>query len=440
MAAGQRASRVRPFALPAFALLALALPSLALAPPPDPRIDRVERWLNAVTEHQPGEADHAVAEVGSWSSPEMRMLWIDVSTLVQLMRNPKATSFSIKSQGPRPTQIRYTPNQLNRLRAVAGKALLLGDRNVVLRRGALLHTDTAIENPSRLEPFEGKPAVGPSRIRVNITDGRSIDVGNVAVHWELARMLLDYVESPDTGRPSPARDDMVRAWYRATIAWMELREDHEIDHVDRAFALFPDDPHVLFLTACLHETFAAPFIQSAVRSAVLPAGWSFGLGSDRNELRKAEGLFRRALAARPMFAEAHLRLGRVLTQLGQPATAAAELREAIATTDDALLLYYGHLFLGAAEAALARVDDARAAYERAAALYPAAQSPLLALSELARRQGDRRGALGAMDRVFALPHANSELDDPWWKYHVAQGRDAEALLREVWKPFRRTTE
>jgi tetratricopeptide (TPR) repeat protein len=422
----------------AFALLALALPSLALAPPPDPRIDRVERWLNAVAQHEPGQADDAVAEIASWSSPEMRMLWIDVSVLVQLMRNPNLTSFTIKSQGPRPTAIRYTPNQLARLRAIAGKARLLGDRNIVLRRGALLHTDTAIENPSRLEPFERSPAIGPSRVRVNISDGRSIEVGSVAVHWELARMLLDYVESPDTGRPSPARDDMVRAWYRATIAWMELREDHEIDHVDHAYALFPNDPDVLFLTASLHETFATPYIQGAVRSAVLPAGFSFGVGSDRSELRKAEGLFRRALAARPAFAEAHLRLGRVLMLLGQPTAAAAELREALATTtDDSLLPYYGHLFLGAAEEALARFGDARAAYERAAALYPAAQSPLLALSELARRQGDRRGALAAMDRVFALPHGDSELDDPWWKYHVAQGRHAQTLLEDLWKPFRR---
>ena len=433
------AARWRLVGRAAFALLALALTSLAAAPPPDPRIDRVERWLNAVVQHEPGEADDAVAEVGSWSSPRMRMLWIDVNVLVQLMRNPRLTSFSITSNGPRPTAIRYTPNQLTRLRALAERARLAGDRNIVLRRGALLHTDVAIENPSKLEPFEG-PAAGPSRIRINIADGQSTDVGNVAVHWELARMLLDFIEAPGTDRPSPARDDMVRAWYRATVAWMELRENHEIDQVDRAHDLFPDDPDILFLTASMHETFASPHIQSAVRSAVVPTGFSFGLASDRGELRKAEGLFRRAVAARPMFAEAHLRLGRVLTMLGQPAPAAAELRTAIGSTDDVLLLYYGHLFLGAAEEALRHFDDARAAYERAAELYPAAQSPLLALSELARRQGDRRGALAAMDRVFALPRTDSEHDDPWWAYHIAQGRDADALLREVWKPFRRKTD
>jgi len=445
MPTGQRASRVLPFALLRFVPLVVflslfAVPSLAAAAPPDPRLDRVERWLTAVLQHEPGEADEAVADIGSWPAPQLRMLWIDVSVLAQLMRDPKLATFTIRSAGPRPTSIRYTNSQLGRLRSVAATARSLGDDNIVLRRGALLHTDTAIANPSRLEPLEAPSAVGPSRIRINISDGRSIDIGNVAVHWELARMLLDFVKPPESARPAPTRDAMVRQWYRATVAWMEQHEDHEIDHVDRAHELFPDDPDVLFLTACMHETFASPHMQSAVRSAVVPSGFSFGLGSDRAELRKAEGLFRRAIAARPQFAEARLRLGRVLTLLGQATPAAAELRKAIDSTNDPLLLYYGHLFLGAAQEALSRFDEARAAYERAAALYPASQSPLLALSELARRRGDRGAALRAMDLVFALPAAEPERDDPWWTYHVAQGRDADALLKELWKPFRKNTE
>jgi hypothetical protein len=66
--------RVRPLAL-----LAFALSSLALAQP-DPRFDRVERWLSAVLQHEPGEADEAVADIGSWPAPQLRMLWIDVPT------------------------------------------------------------------------------------------------------------------------------------------------------------------------------------------------------------------------------------------------------------------------------------------------------------------------------------------------------------------------
>src|SRR5947199_348121 len=105
--------------------------------------------------------------------------------------------------------------------------------------------------------------------------------------------------------------------------------------------------------------------------------------------RQAEAFFRRALEVKPDHVEARLRHGRVLGGLGRHADAAAELRQAIASADDTLLVYYGNLFLGAAEEELGHRDAARLAYEQAAASYPDAQSPLVALSRLARRYGDR---------------------------------------------------
>jgi tetratricopeptide (TPR) repeat protein len=421
-----------PCALLPCALLPCALLSVhALAAPgPDLRIDRLEAWLNAVDRHEPGELDDVAVEIASWSNAVLQTLWIDASVLVQVMRDPKRSAFSIKNEGRRPTPIPYTSSQLQRLRSLAERARAHDDDNFILRRGALLHADVAMANPSALEPFEPPPAVGPSRIRMNIGDGRSIDIGSVGVHWELARMLLDYVTPAGARRPAPGGDAMVRQWYRATVSWMQKHEDHEVDHVDRARDLFPADPDILFLNACVHETWAMPRIQSAVRSAVLPTGFSFGLGSEKSELRQAEGSFKRALAARPDFAEAHLRLGRVLTLLGQPAAAVTELRVALAASDEPLLLYYGELFLGAAEESLAQYEPARASYERAAERYPTAQSPLLALSELARRQGDRAGALRANDRLFALP-PEPDRDDPWWSYHLAAGARCRRAARAV---------
>jgi hypothetical protein len=60
---------------------------------------------------------------------------------------------------------------------------------------------------------------------------------------------------------------------------------------------------------------------------------------------------------------------------------------------------------------------------------------LIALSQLARRKGDRAGALRSMEQLFALPAARDEHDDPWWAYYLYQGRDAEALIDAVRKPF-----
>jgi len=61
----------------------------------------------------------------------------------------------------------------------------------------------------------------------------------------------------------------------------------------------------------------------------------------------------------------------------------------------------------------------------------------LALSQLARRYGDRNGALRAIERLFALPGEDRDArDDPWWWYYVAQARDAEDLLEATWEPYR----
>jgi hypothetical protein len=69
-------------------------------------------------------------------------------------------------------------------------------------------------------------------------------------------------------------------------------------------------------------------------------------------------------------------------------------------------------------------------------LYPTAQSPLLALSSLARRRGDRAGVLGALQQLFALPANKRDRDDPWWTYHVEQARHADELLEQLCRPFR----
>jgi len=161
--------------------------------------------------------------------------------------------------------------------AVAGRSRGDGD-NYVLRRGALLHADVAmlvVRTP--VEPVTTRtfPPLGPQRLKMEISDGQQTDFGQTAVHWEIARMVLDYVMPGGAGGPAPGRDGMVRQWYRATAAWMQQVEDHDTVHLDHAREIFPSDPDILFLSGAQRDTYASSHIQSAVRSAVLPSGVSF---------------------------------------------------------------------------------------------------------------------------------------------------------------------
>ena len=258
------------------------------------RLDRLERWLKAVDRHDPGDDDDPVIDVGGWSNEELRGLWVDLTVLAQLMRNIKATQFIVQADGQaNATAVHYPSPLLQRIKvfACAAGGLLAGpdcvalratdaldaemaalarhviaernrsgDANYVIRRAALLHADIAMLEPhGRVEPFQGSPAsrgprsVGPQTWRVDISDGRSLDVGLSALHWDIARLALDQVRPPNFDKPAPERDAMVRAWYRATSAWMQLHEDHDTLHLDHGRRMFPDDPDLLFLSGCQRE-------------------------------------------------------------------------------------------------------------------------------------------------------------------------------------------
>jgi tetratricopeptide (TPR) repeat protein len=445
----------------------------------DSRLHGLQIWLKAVARHAPGEDDDPLQEIAAWPNADLKHLWVDANVLTQIIRSqairamsgrPVVSRFTVRGEGQKTsTAIVYSKTQFHRMvvlacaaggvlvdpncmaidaggeldsefrqiAVLARAAKLRGDDNYIMRRGAILHSDVAILAPQSMKaPGDTQPTGGVERFRMEISDGREIDLHQSAVHWEIARMLLDFVVPRGGDRPAPGRDDMVRQWYRATASWMQLREDHDKLHLERARQLFPSDPDLLFLSACQRETYAGAAIQAAVRSAVLPAGIVIDVGSDRTELREAEALFRRALEVKPGYPEARLRYGRVMGLLGKHAEAAAELRRAVADLADRQMLYYAGLFLGAEEEALGNRDAARVAYEQAAELFPMAQSPLLALSQLARRYGDRGGALRAIDRLFALPKADLDAHaEPWWWYYVAQARDADDLLEAMQRPY-----
>ena len=442
-------------------------------------LDAVEQWMAALLQHDPGVIDDRISAVGQRSNSDLDALYIYATALVRVIRNPALASrneslpLSISvargaGQPERVARITLTGPELLRTKQIAcaiggfvdtapcewTRATIAGDAvlsalssaaaavardangNFIIRRGALMHTDIAMMGLAA--PAASARTLRQEAVRMSFTDGRQTALLESNLHWEFARKLLDLVAAPGTMRPAPSGDSMVRRWYVATSAWMELSGHHENTHMAHGREIFPDDPELAMLIGAQHEVYATSAVQTAVRSAFLPTGVRLSVESERVELREGERFLRRATELKPDFAEAQIRLGRVLAIMGRDGEAAEHLRSGLAATDEHLLRYYGSLFLAAVEETLGHVDVSRGLYLQAAALFPRAQSPLLGLSELARRAGRRDEALAEMEKVYSL-ESNQRLDsDPWWTYNRAQGRNAEMLIDAIQKPFRKS--
>ena len=384
----------------AAALLCFGFARLAQAASLDPgaRVLRVERWIKAAFAHQPGAKDEAVTEISLWSDAELRDLFVDESVIARLMRDPGSTK---KILIPATTSARqpfpYTDWQVHRLRVLAcaagglvrisvcqqlkapweidpvlGRlsdaveaATARGENGFVLRRGACLHGDIAMSGP--VSVMAPDTSSGQPRIRVHVDDGESTGFTAAPIHWEMARMLFDNVT------PAPG-DTLARDWYVATAAWMQSREQHDTVHLRHAREVFPDDPEIAFLSGCQRKRSASAAIQSVALSR--PAPGLFTRCPQRAGGAARRQNVRRTLAQNPRHLEARIRLGHVLLARGRPQDAANELRQIVAPADEPGLRYFTAMFLGAAKGS-SRFDEARAALS-AAALFPGAQSPLLA--------------------------------------------------------------
>ena len=148
--------------------------------------------------------------------------------------------FSVRSEGQKTaTTIRYTPSQmqphdrarlrrrrpvvdppcmamdaandldadLRQIATLARTARFHGEDNYVVRRGAILHSDVAMLAPATMNARgEVRPGAAAT-VRMEISDGQEIDLHQSAVHWEVARMLLDLVVPKGDTHPAPGRDE-----------------------------------------------------------------------------------------------------------------------------------------------------------------------------------------------------------------------------------------
>lgn len=459
-------TRHRRFATSIAVVMAVLCAAAQSRPPQNQRLDRLKEWLSLVAQHQPGRVDEAVQAVRLWTHQSLQDVRDDLYALRRLicsgrLRPDEAAAALLDSRTsctPPPANTRakvllrnttvenrnrgntqewagiYTVNHLRDLSELAPD-IDRRDINDILKRGALLHTDIALRTMPMVT-WSASPVEGfMTRTTVRVVDGRQSGVEQSVDHLAMARRLLDIV-TPDPRRDAftyPERDMTVRDWYRATMAVLLSDQGIFQSHMEAALEIFPDDEEVLFQAGALHVALATAHYQQGATTRRL-ANVSL-IESEDAELRRAEQLFRQALKANPHHDEGRLRLGQVLGQRGRSADALVELRQVQPVTADPLLSYYTALFIAREEEALNNVDAAQEAYQRAAALFPRAQSPHIGLSELHMRAGNRIAAAQALDVVWQWGTSREDADDPWWYYPYAAGRNGETLLEAIGKAF-----
>ena len=375
-------------------------------------VDRAVRWAAAVVGHQPGVRDQEVETIAGWDAPAVADLWIEAFAIRTLVQRPEERAFQLTDNG-RGYEVGYSRSQLNRLREAAEAVTRAGlDQSALIARALLLHTDVVFLTD------QGGPVL-------HFTDGRALNLQRGADHLDLARRLAAWLDARSGRLPD------VHFWYRATLAAMATTGTWSARQANTAAALAPVDAELLFQAGCVHEMLASPRLQQSIATGgqALPFSATPLIRTTGEELRLAASLLKRAIDAQPGHVDARIHYARVLTLTDRPAEAVRALQRGDADARDPVQQYYIHLLRGGALSALNQIAPARAAYERAAGLFPNAQSPQFGLSELASRSEDRAAATQAMQRV--LERRSVDADDPWWSYLQSPGRDSAALMAEA---------
>jgi tetratricopeptide (TPR) repeat protein len=260
---------------------------------------------------------------------------------------------------------------------------------------------------------------------VHSIDGEYINTTKETAHWGFASRLLGGIT------PHAPSDEFVRAWYRAIAACFQEAYllGNGTYHMERALGVLPRDPIIVFYAGAMHEALAAPAFQN-IPTTVPGLARELNFPGEEEQLRLAERFLRVAVGVGAP-AEARLRLARVVGRLGGHEEAVALLRQTLPPDGDVRFDYFRSLFLGTELGATGRVDLARESFEHAIALYPTAQAPLIAMSDLYRRRGDRESALDALRRLEALPADTAKRTDPWWDYFHSYADDAGDQLAAV---------
>ena len=223
-----------------------------------------------------------------------------------------------------------------------------------------------------------------------------------------------------------------RRWHHAAIAIISgfIRPTALDTHIAHARRQFPDDLRIRFSEAIAAEQRTFLIARGATTSSV-DVG-ADNPGRTQADLRRAIQVsiaaYRRFEAIAAVSAEARLRLGHLHLRLGQFDRAIDWLDRVPLHTQDTVLQYLAHLFLGMAREAAGATSTARMDYERALSVLPAADTASLRLSSLLFREGNSVEATRLAETVFAAPPRRV---DPWWTYYSGDLRLWSELIAQL---------
>jgi tetratricopeptide (TPR) repeat protein len=335
------------------------------------------------------------------------------------------------------------------------------DANAFLKQAAVFHADVAAYGdrlpvhstgvaraaPPRTEQLQIGGGLGTTKIErdepvsplltkrplVLNQDGEVLGETAASWNWPFARSLLDLVdagraERSDSGAPRSARDPFISAWYHATTAYMFAGGAYGdlTPHLQHAADVLPDDARLLFDRGCYAEVLGLPMHQTL----------SLPIPSAEKTNAEAERLFRRAFTIDPSLVESRVRWARLLDLRNRHKEAADELKTVLAENPRGVVAFYADLFAGRVAQTMGQADEASRHYRDALALFPDAQSALLASSQLALLGSDLPASLLHVDRLGARTAVFTA--DPWWQYHLCAGRDADDLLTALWSSMPRS--
>ena len=394
--------------LPVVCVLALAaLP--ATAQPPDADADA---YLALLGRYEAGDyqgAADAIARLNPYTArTQARLVLDDVAFEMVLLRRLKAAT-----RGDAP--IGSALNDLRRERVRRLKLTLL------------VHTEAAV-SVSDVKTFGEQLTLARealARLRRLEEDDRRINGPLKTIEDEPGKKPSDAAppsreQRAALGLPDPeAMTLFIRDWYLVVASRLQLADERVFlkRHVREGLELLGDDPELLLTRGTISEVEAdMAVIDRSLAREIYTSNFTQRW---REYMSAAGGDYTAAARLRPDLYEATLRWGRVNAHLGDRKAARRALDEVVASDAPAHLRYLAQLFLGDLAEREQEPDRARAAYESALALFPAAQAPMLALSRLCDSAAEPECARRWLSQSMAA--AGRGRLDPWWDYPRGQG-------------------